>query len=167
MPKRIRMSLRLSKTDFDFPHEVISAERQYLEEIASCALDAYKGTIDYEGENLEQTIEEVQRVYEGFYGPFMTVASFIYREHEMVYAGLLTCLYRGEPTITYTFTRKSRQRLGYATQLIGLACQRLYELGYHSLFLYVTLENRDALRLYESLGFQEVPITTLSEINID
>ena len=41
MPKRIRMSLRLSKTDFDFPHEVISAERQYLEEIASCALDAY------------------------------------------------------------------------------------------------------------------------------
>ncbi|SFN33666.1 GNAT family N-acetyltransferase [Proteiniclasticum ruminis] len=167
MPKRVRMSLRLSKTDYEFPHEILSAERQYLEEIASCALDAYQDTVDYEGEDLAQTIEEVQRVYAGFYGPLMTEASFIYREDETVYAGLLTCLYRGEPTITYTFTRKSRQRMGYATQLIGLACQRLYELGYHSLFLYVTMENVDALRLYESLGFQEVPLTTLSEINID
>lgn len=167
MPKRIRMSLRLSKTDYDFPQEILSAEQKYLKEIASCALDAYKDTVDYEGEDLDQTIEEVQRVYEGFYGPFMKEASFIYLEDETVYAGLLTCLYRGEPTITYTFTRKSRQRLGYATQLIGFACQRLYELGYHSLFLYVTTENLDALRLYESLGFQEVPLTTLSEINID
>lgn len=167
MPKRIRMSLRLSKTDFEFPDEVIPADLRYLEEIASCALDAYENTIDYEGEDLQQTREEILRVYDGFYGPYMHEASFIYLEEETVYAGLLTCLYRGEPTITYTFTRKSRQRLGYSTTLIGLACQKLYELGYHSLFLYVTVENQGAVRLYESLGFQEVPLTTLSEINVD
>lgn len=167
MPKRIRMSLRLSKTEYEFPKKIVPADPAYLDEISSCFLDAYMDTVDYEGEDLEQTKEEIRRVYEGYYGPLMKDASFIYLEGDTVYAGLLTCLYRGEPHITYTFTRKSRQRLGYATQIIGLASQKLYELGYHSLFLYVTLENTHAYRLYESLGFQEVPITTLTDINID
>lgn len=167
MPKRIRMSLRLSPEVFDFPETIIPADSDRLDQIASCFLDAYEGTVDYEGENLQQTKDELRRVYTGYYGQFMEDASFLLFEDDNVQAGLLTCLYRGEPTITYTFTRKSKQRLGYATLLIGLACQVLYKKGYHSLFLYVTIENNDALRLYESLGFEEVPLTTLSEINID
>jgi ribosomal protein S18 acetylase RimI-like enzyme len=129
--------------------------------------DAYEGTIDYEGENLSQTIDELKRLFTGSYGPLMEEASYLIMEDKNVVSALLTCLYRGEPTITYTFTRKEAQRLGYATALIAKAEQELYRKGFHSLFLYVTLENTPAIRLYESLGFIEVPLTTVNDIQID
>ncbi|MGB4589758.1 MAG: GNAT family N-acetyltransferase [Clostridiaceae bacterium] len=167
MPKRIRMSLRLQETDFDFPFEITPVKETLINEIADAMLDAYKGTIDDEGENISQTLDELKRLFRGSYGPLMEEASYLVMEDKKVAAALLTCLYRGEPTITYTFTRKDAQRLGYATGLIAKAEQDLYKNGYHSLFLYVTLENTPAVRLYESLGFIEVPITTVNEINID
>lgn len=167
MPKRIRMSLRLSDEPMVFPQQLVPAKISYLHAMADAFLDAYRDTVDYEGENLDQTLDEIRRVYKGSYGPFMQDASFLYLEDELVRAGVLVCLYRDEPTITYTFTRKKDQRLGYATLLINRAAFDLYRKGYHSLYLYVTVENTDALRLYESMGFIEVPITTVSELNID
>ena len=167
MPKRIRMSLRLQEKDFDFPFEVTPVKENLITEIAEAMHDAYEGTIDYEGENLCQTLDELKRLFSGSYGPLMEEASYLVMEENMVVSALLTCLYRGEPTITYTFTRKEGQRLGYATALIAKAEQELYKNGYHSLFLYVTLENTPAVRLYESLGFIEVPLTTVNEIHID
>ncbi len=167
MPKRIRMSLRLSDEPMVFPEQIVPAEFSYLEVMADAFLDAYRDTVDYEGENLDQTFDEIRRVYKGCYGPFMQDSSFLFIEDGMVRAGVLVCLYRDEPTITYTFTRKKDQRLGYATLLINRAAFELYRNGFHSLYLYVTVENTDALRLYESMGFVEVPITTVSEINID
>lgn len=167
MPKRIRMSLRLSDENRAFPITFIPAEKKHLYAMAEAVLDAYRDTIDYEGEDLEQTLDELKRVYKGSYGPLMEEASFLLMEDNLVKAGVLVCLYRGEPTITYTFTRKKDQRLGYATLLILKSAHELYKLGYHSLYLYVTVENSSALRLYESLGFSEVPLTTVTEINID
>lgn len=167
MPKRIRMSLRLSDKPMVFSHELVPAEFSYLHAMADAFLDAYRDTVDYEGETLNQTLDELRRVYKGCYGPFMEDSSFLLIEDERVRSGVLVCLYRDEPTITYTFTRKEDQRLGYATLLINRAAFALYKRGFHSLYLYVTVENIDALRLYESMGFTEVPITTVSEINID
>lgn len=167
MPKRIRMSLRLQDKDFDFPYEVTPVKETLITEIAEAMYDAYEGTIDYEGENLSQTIDELKRLFTGSYGPLMEEASYLIMEDNKVVSALLTCLYRGEPTITYTFTRKEAQRLGYATALIAKAEQELYRNGFHSLFLYVTLENTPAIRLYESLGFIEVPLTTVNDIQID
>ncbi|MBO1263556.1 GNAT family N-acetyltransferase [Proteiniclasticum sp. SCR006] len=167
MPKRIRMSLRLSDDKRDFPITFVPAEKKHLYAMAEAILDAYRDTIDYEGEDLEQTLDELKRVYKGSYGPLMDEASFLLMEENLVKAGVLVCLYRGEPTITYTFTRKKEQRLGYATLLILKSAQTLYQLGYHSLYLYVTVENSSAVRLFESLGFSEVPLTTVTEINID
>lgn len=167
MPKRIRMSLRLQEKDFDFPYEVTPVKETLITEIAEAMYDAYEDTIDYEGENLSQTIDELKRLFTGSYGPLMEEASYLIMEGKNVVSALLTCLYRGEPTITYTFTRKEAQRLGYATALIAKAEQELYRKGFHSLFLYVTLENTPAIRLYESLGFIEVPLTTVNDIQID
>ena len=167
MPKRIRMSLRLGDENREFPMTFVPAQKKHLYAMAEAVLDAYRDTIDYEGENLEQTLDELKRVYKGSYGPLMEEASFLLMEEDVVRAGVLVCLYRGEPTITYTFTRKTDQRLGYATLLISKSAYELYKMGYHSLYLYVTVENSSAVRLYESLGFIEVPLTTVTEINID
>ncbi len=167
MPKRIRMSLRLSDENKEFPVKLVPADEKHLHAIAEAVLDAYQDTIDYEGENLEQTLEELKRVYKGSYGPPIAKPSLLVMDNGIVKAGVLICLFQGEPTITYTFTRKQDQRLGYATLLICNAAYELYKMGYHSLFLYVTVENKGAVRLYESLGFKEVPLSTVTEINID
>lgn len=167
MSERIRMNRRIEDEVRNFPFELIPAKEALLNSMAEAMLDAYQGSIDYEGENLQQTVDELKRVFRGSYGPLMEEASYLVMEGDQVLSGLLTCLYRGEPSITYTFTRKSAQRLGYATLLINKAFDGLYRSGYHLLFLYVTLTNKGAVRLYESLGFQEVPLTTVTQINID
>lgn len=167
MTKRIRMCLRLNGDNGTFPETLRHVEIQYLHAMAEAVLDAYRDTVDYEGEDLDQTMDELTRVFNDYYGPLLTEASFLIMEKEEVKAGVLVCLYRNEPTITYTFTRKKEQRLGYATLLIMKAADVLYRQGHHSLYLYVTVENSGALRLYESLGFSEVPTTTISEINVD
>lgn len=167
MPKRIRMSLRLQEKNDVFPFELTPVKETLLVEIAEAMLDAYEGTVDDEGENLSETIDELKRLFSGTYGPLMEEASYLVMEGNKVMSALLTCLYRGEPTITYTFTRKEAQRLGYATALIAKAEEGLYKNGYRSLFLYVTVENTPALRLYEALGFIEVPLTTVNGLYID
>ncbi len=167
MSKRIRMSLRLKKTSFTYPKSFVLADEISLETLAEAMMDAYEDSIDYEGETQDDTLIELENVLSGYYGEFLSETSFVIMEHERVQACVLICLYRDEPTITYNFTIKESQRLGYQTLLIGRAAEILFEKGYHSLYLYVNLENKGAVRLYESLGFREVPLTTVTEIFID
>lgn len=167
MSKRIRMCLRLEKTSFTYPKNFVLVDEVSLEAIAEAMMNAYEDSIDYEGESLDETLVELENVVSGYYGEFISEASFVIMEEEQVQACVLICLYRDEPTITYNFTRKSAQRMGYQTLLIGRAAEILYEKGYHSLYLYVNLDNKGAHRLYESLNFKEVPLTTVTEIFID
>ncbi len=167
MSKRIRMCLRLEKTSYSYPKSFVLADEVSLEAMAEAMMDAYQDSFDYEGETLDDTLVELDHVLSGYYGEFLREASFVMMKGEEVQACVLLCLYRDEPTITYNFTRKNAQRLGYQTLLIGRVAEILFEKGYHSLYLYVNLDNQGAVRLYESLGFVEVPLTTLTEIFID
>lgn len=167
MSKRIRMCLRLKDTSYTYPKSFVLADEVSLEAIAEAMMDAYRDSVDYEGETLDDTLEELENVMSGYYGEFISEASFVIMDKEVVQACVLICLYRDEPTITYNFTRQSAQRMGYQTLLIGRAAEILYDKGYHSLYLYMHTENKGAYRLYQSLDFQEVPLTTVTEIFID
>lgn len=167
MPQRIRMSLRLKPEVRNFTLPLVPATEEVLLPMAEALLDAYAGTVDDEHETLEEALEELRRVFRGFYGTFLPQASHLILEDNRVLSGVLTCLYRGEPTITNTFTRKSAQRLGYATHLVMKAADVLAQEGFHSLYLFVSVENRQAIALYESLGFEKVPLTTVTEIHVD
>ncbi len=167
MSKRIRMCLRLKKTSFAYPKSFVLADEISLDILAKAMMDAYSNSPDNEDDNLDDTLMELERVLSGFYGEFLRDTSFVIMDHEKVQACVLICLYRDEPTITYNFTVSESQRLGYQTLLIGRAAEILFEKGYHSLYLYVNLANKGAHRLYESLGFEEVPLTTLTEIYVD
>lgn len=167
LPKRIRMCLDLVDKVTNYPVEIVPVSSLDLMSLGAAMLDAYRDTIDYEGEDLGQTVDELRRVFRGFYGPLVLESSNIIQVQGEIAAGLLVCLYRNEPTITYTFTRKEFRRRGYATILIEKAAEELRKKGHDSLCLYVTLENSDAVNLYESLGFYEVPITSVTEIITD
>lgn len=167
LPKRIRMCLDLVEKVSNYPVEIVPASGLDLITLGSAILDAYKGTIDDEGEDLGQTVDDLKRLFRGLYGPLVEESSNVILEDGRIAAGLLVCLYRNEPTITYTFTGKAHRRRGYATILIEKACEELRKKGYDSICLYVTLENSDAVNLYESLGFYEVPITSVTEVITD
>lgn len=167
LPKRIRMCMDLVEKVSNYPVEIVPVAGLDLMSLGSAMLDAYRDTIDYEGEDLGQTVDELKRLFRGLYGPLVAESSNVIMEDGVIAAGLLVCLYRDEPTITYTFTRKGSRRRGYATILIEKAAEELRKKGYDSLCLYVTLENSDAVSLYESLGFYEVPVTSVTEIITD
>ncbi len=164
MPRRIRMRLDLEDKIRNYNVEITPVTEETIPELAGIMLDAYRDTVDYEGEDLKQTEDELGRVFRGLYGPVLKEASHTIWENGEAAASVLVCLFKHEPTITYTFTRKASKRKGYATALINKAEEELLKQGYRTLHLFVTLENRDAVNLYESLGFYEVPVTTVTEI---
>lgn len=61
------------------------------------------------------------------------------------------------PLLAYVFTAPACAGRGHARRLIESAMRALGEQGYDRLSLAVTETNPRARRLYESLGFTDVP----------
>lgn len=118
-------------------------------------LDSYRGTVDGQGETLEDALAEVQATLRGAYGRVIGVASAaIYREGILVSA-LITVSDEGRAIVAFVMTRPSAQRLGLATALLNLAAANLHKQGKASLDLYVT-SGAPGEALYERLGYREV-----------
>lgn len=114
---------------------------------------AYRGTIDHEGETLDQCIEEIRSTIEGKYGPLMGRASLFIEKDGRPVSALLTTLWKGSPLIAYTMTDPDHRGGGLARFLIGKAMAALHEASQPKLFLVVTEGNLAAERLYEKMGF--------------
>lgn len=141
--------------------DIRPVDREQIRTIAEIMLDSYIDTPEYEGETLEDTIKEISMVFRGYYGKFLTDASFLaYDEDGDMVSGLFVCEFKNEPTLTYLFTRKNSQGLGYASALIQTAQTALLSMGYHRIYLYVSKSNRAACQLYKNQGFVQIPFNT-------
>lgn len=160
MAKRIKMVKYLDA----YPpsdHDIRPVDKGRIREIAQIMLDSYIGTPDYEGETLHDTIKEIAMVFRGTYGEFLEDASFIaLDEDEAIAACLFMCNFKNEPTLTYMFTCKACRHQGYATSLIQAAETALLELGHDRIFLFVSEDNEEALRLYRHQGFMAIPLNS-------
>ena len=106
MVKRIKMSIPLTDQVKNYPRTMIPVEASFLPGMAQALLDAYQDTVDYEGESYEDALEELSQVLQGRYGPLLQEASWLILDDlGDIAAGVLVCLFQGEPTITYTFTK--------------------------------------------------------------
>lgn len=114
---------------------------------------AYEGTIDDEGETLDQCCQEVRGTLAGKYGPFLHDVSFVtFADGRIVSASLVT-LYKGKPLLAYSMTDPDYQRRGLAGGLIRKSLDALASTETPELFLVVTVGN-PAQKLYENLGFE-------------
>lgn len=121
--------------------------------LAALMLDAYQGTVDDEGEDLEQARGEVKGLLAGVYGPFdWTSSEVTLRDGEIVNATLVT-EHKGRRLIAFSLTAKAWQRQGLARSGIVRVMHRLREAGIKEVWLAVTAGNDPAERLYQSLGF--------------
>lgn len=155
MAKKIKMTIEL-KQEMIFDNYVITnLDLDQKERVAVSMLDAYENTVDYEGEDINDTKAEIENVINNGYGKFMIEASFMIKKNNEVASVIVISLYENIPTIIYVFTMKKYAKKGMASYLIKKSMQALYNLGYEKLQLFVTRDNNEAIRIYQKLGFIE------------
>ncbi len=122
--------------------------------LARLLLEAYRGTVHDEGETIEQAFEEIERVFEGEYGPFMASASLVVEAEGQLVSAMLLTRWMDRPFVAHALTLPGWQRRGLARSGMVNCMSTLHGQGERLLALAVTLENEPAVQLYRSLGFQ-------------
>jgi ribosomal protein S18 acetylase RimI-like enzyme len=120
-------------------------------------LDAYLGTIDYEGESIDEALSEVRSTLDGSKGPFDWSASRVIEREGMHAAACLVIRWREQPLVAFSMTRARFKNTGLARTCLISSMNQLAQRGEATLALFVTLANKSAVSLYQSLGFAIVP----------
>ena len=121
-------------------------------------LAAYRGTVDDEGETLEDAVGEVEGVLDGSYGPFASDASFVAEGDEGLVGASLVAVWEREsrPLLLYLVVRPEAKRRGVGTTLLLQTANALAAAGHPELDLFVTEANEPAVNLYRKLGLRVV-----------
>ena len=122
-------------------------------------LEAYRGTTDYEGETLDDAVNEIRAYLAGERGGEPLLA-----ESRLAFAGPLAvgaCLAchwdAGQlPLITYAMTRAAWKKRGVGTQMLLGVLRALREQGHREVRAVITEGNAPSERLFRRVGFLEV-----------
>lgn len=149
---RLALSPQQSSKVWSF-RQVTPGDRDKL---GALMLEAYRGTVDYEGETLEQSIEEAQSILDGKHGVFLPAASFVIEQEEQPNSAVLVMWYGGvrAPLVAVLMTLPDCAGMGMGAFLLQKAINALIDQGYEELYLFVTEANTPAVHLYKKLGFQ-------------
>jgi ribosomal protein S18 acetylase RimI-like enzyme len=151
-----KIKMCLNKKDF-LPANMIlgvtytNIENMDMNALSEGFLDAYKGTIDDEGEDIEDTKSFLKQVMENAYGTFLPNFSLALFQDETLISGILYALEDDTPFIVSVFTRSQYKGLGYAEALIRYTLNLIFE-KHSNILLYVS-EGNPAMHLYEKIGF--------------
>lgn len=128
--------------------------RDDLDDLARLMLDAYVGTIDYEGETFDDAIEEVRGFLES--EASLPGRSFVVDDKGRIVSGVLVSMVEGVPFIGYVMTIPSHENQGLARLVVGVALDRLADDGHESAVLYITDGNVASEALFRSVGAVQV-----------
>jgi ribosomal protein S18 acetylase RimI-like enzyme len=119
-------------------------------------LEAYRGTIDSEGETLEDAIEEAKGTLDGKYGKFLWDASMIAVVDSHPAAAILFTWSEKDnmPLLAFSMTHVKFKGQGLATKLIKAGLSKLSESNHKECCLVVTEGNEPAFSIYKKIGFQ-------------
>jgi len=152
------MVLRLSDAprmaDAQPPWVVRPVRDDDQEALAVLMLEAYRGTVDDEGETLDGAREEVRRTFDGDYGAFLPQFSVVAERTDRLAGASLITLWEGAPFVAFTMTHPDEKNRGLGTALVAGSIELVREAGHDQLRLVVTEGNDPALHVYEKLGFR-------------
>jgi GNAT superfamily N-acetyltransferase len=156
-PKRFLMKIKLPISDKSFElttfRQISKIDAEMLGEIM---LEAYRGTIDSEGETLEDAIGEIKGTFSGKYGEFLWDASLIAEVDSIPAAAILFTWFEKEnmPLLAFSMTHAKYKGRGLASALIKAGLSRLSEKDHKECCLVVTNGNEPAMSIYKKIGFQ-------------
>lgn len=118
--------------------------------LADLMMDAYVGTIDYDGETHEQAVEEV----DGAFSPESLLAeSRVAVDDGVIQSAVLVSLNQGEAFIGYVMTRAGIKNQGLATALLDLSAEAR-SAGYSQIRAWITAGNHPSERIFLRAGFE-------------
>lgn len=147
------MTCKLETQLFSTTYQLKPITQQDITKVAATMLEAYQGTVDQQEETVQETIIEVEKILNDGYGPFISEASYWIEMNEEAAAVICINLWNEKPLITEIYTGKKFLHQGMASTLIKASMATLNRMGHDELALNVTVENLNALKLYEKLGF--------------
>lgn len=165
MTRRHEYALDLSALDrrgvpVTVPHlELRAAQPTDSDALAELMLEAYRGTIDYDGETLEDAIDEVHAYLAGEGGgePLMDASRLAYAGPTLAGACLASFWPEwGQPLIAYVVTRADWKNLGVGRQLLWSVLQAPREQGHREIRAFITEGNTPSERLFRRMGFRRV-----------
>ena len=128
-----------------------------VEQVGTLLQRAYTNGPDALHSDMAGWRAEVQAIQEGRMGPFIPEASFVV-EHSLdrfqLAGSIIAHLERGMPRIHHMVVAPSFRHVGLGQVLAVRTMQRLHELEYSTVIIYITL-GIPAVNLYHRLGFIE------------
>lgn len=128
---------------------VVASDRDAL---ARLMLDAYVGTIDYEGETISEALEEVDG---WFAGPCLLEHSFVAVVDHRSVSAVLVMLVDAVPFIAIVMTESASKNAGFGRAVTACALSSMANAGHDHAVLYITEGNTYSERLFSSLGALE------------
>ena len=130
--------------------------------LAELMLDAYRGTIDEDGETFNDALAEVNAFFAGEHGgqPLLMM-SYLALVDTHVVGACLTGEWRERqlPIIAYVMTSANWKKRGIGRQLVGRVLKVLNENGYPEVRAVITEGNKPSENLFLQMGFQRVAAT--------
>lgn len=125
--------------------------------LGALMLDAFRGTVDYEGEDLAAAVAETRGYFEGKHGgpPMLDESVVAWRGETPVGACLVgEWTENGSPFIAFVFTSAESKGAGVARLLLAVSVRRLSRAGAPQVLAVITRGNAPSERLFSSLGFE-------------
>ena len=124
--------------------------------LAQLFIDAYAGSVDDEGESLDDARATIGALLQGTRGePRREAWLGVYEDDGAPIAAMLCTTWRGMPFIAHVMTQPSYRERGYATSLIREFAAQVDGAGGTAIALAVSRAN-PAITLCQELGFQEL-----------
>ncbi|NRY59402.1 GNAT family N-acetyltransferase [Clostridium beijerinckii] len=156
MSERIGMICKLAPQELKGIYTFDKIDSDDIDGLSVSMLDAFKDTVDFNGETIEELHKEICSIVESTFGRFIPDASFQIKQNGEIAAVVLISLFKGKPFVSELFTVKKYLKQGMASNLLKKSINVLMNLGYDDLILYVHSENVDAVNLYKKIGFVEL-----------
>jgi len=119
------------------------------EGLAHLMLDAYLGTIDYDGESIEDARMEIEEYLSS--EPMLDCSRVIEMDGVLVAASLLA-IWEESPLVAYVMTASSSKRHGLARAVLLTSLDCLSRTSHREVFAFITEGNTASERLFEGLG---------------
>src|SRR5215831_6972789 len=158
------MRLALSRQPVEKSWRCRTLTQADTESLGSLMLAAYRDTIDYDGETLDDALFQMRSVFQGKFGPLQDLASFGIEQEGRLVSAIIITVWQGRPLVAFSMTRPEAKNQGMATFLLKSSINALLTFGQKELTLIVTAGNEPAEHIYEKIGFRPESLGSLENI---
>ena len=123
--------------------------------LADHMLDAYRNTIDYDGETIDDAMNEVESYFSGRTGPAWLESSWLaFEEKQLVCAALVSFWNdRKVPLFAYVMTAAAAKGKHIAVAAVSRSLESLIEQGHAEVRAVITDGNIPSEKVFTKLGF--------------